>query len=84
MPRVNIFIRFPNLDAFASPGMTVQVLNLDGRVMIQSTSRTYLDRPMLGIMILAMASPFSGRRWMTRSGGSKNAFLSVPWFFPAT
>jgi hypothetical protein len=36
LPRVNIFIRFPNLDAFASPGMTVQVLNLDGRVMIQS------------------------------------------------
>jgi len=35
-PRVNVFIRFPNLDAFASPGMTVQVLNLDGRVIIQS------------------------------------------------
>ncbi len=35
-PRVNVFIRFPNLDAFASPGMTVQVLNLDGRVLIQS------------------------------------------------
>jgi two-component system, OmpR family, sensor kinase len=34
--RVNVFIRFPNLDAFASPGMTVQVLNLDGRVIIQS------------------------------------------------
>ncbi len=35
-PRVNVFIRFPNLDAFAAPGMTVQVLNLDGRVTIQS------------------------------------------------
>jgi two-component system, OmpR family, sensor kinase len=35
-PRVNVFIRFPNLDAFASPGMTVQILNLDGRVIIQS------------------------------------------------
>jgi two-component system OmpR family sensor kinase len=34
--RVNVFIRFPNLDAFASPGMTVQILNLDGRVIIQS------------------------------------------------
>jgi hypothetical protein len=34
--RVNVFIRFPNLDAFASPGMTVQVLNLDGRILIQS------------------------------------------------
>ena len=47
-------------------------------------STTYFDRPMLGIMISAMASPFSGRLWITRSGGSKNAFLSVPWFFPAT
>jgi two-component system OmpR family sensor kinase len=35
-PRVNVFIRFPNLDAFASPGMTVQVFNIDGRVDIQS------------------------------------------------
>ena len=35
-PRVNVFIRFPNLDAFASPGMTVQILNLEGRVTIQS------------------------------------------------
>ena len=34
--RVNVFIRFPNLDAFASPGMTVQVLNLEGRILIQS------------------------------------------------
>jgi signal transduction histidine kinase len=34
--RVTVFIRFPNLDAFASPGMTVQVLTLDGRVIIQS------------------------------------------------
>src|SRR6185503_1285635 len=33
--RVTVFIRFPNLDAFASPGMTVQVLTLDGRVIIQ-------------------------------------------------
>jgi signal transduction histidine kinase len=31
-----LFIRFPNLDAFASPGMTVQLLNIDGRVIIQS------------------------------------------------
>jgi two-component system, OmpR family, sensor kinase len=36
LPRVSVFIRFPNLDAFASPGMTVQVLNLDGRVILQS------------------------------------------------
>jgi signal transduction histidine kinase len=36
MPRVSVFMRFPNLDAFASPGMTVQVLNLDGRVILQS------------------------------------------------
>jgi two-component system OmpR family sensor kinase len=34
--RVNVFIRFPNLDAFAAPGMTVQVLNLDGKVILQS------------------------------------------------
>jgi signal transduction histidine kinase len=36
MPRVSVFMRFPHLDAFASPGMTVQVLNLDGRVILQS------------------------------------------------
>src|SRR4029077_16744836 len=36
MPRVSVFIRFPNLDAFAAPGMTVQVLNLDGHVILQS------------------------------------------------
>jgi signal transduction histidine kinase len=34
--RVNVFIRFPNLDAFAAPGMTVQVFNLDGNVILQS------------------------------------------------
>lgn len=34
--RVNVFIRFPNLDAFAAPGMTVQVMNLDGLVILQS------------------------------------------------
>src|SRR5882724_12190667 len=34
--RVNVFIRFPNLDAFAAPGMTVQVLNLDGKMILQS------------------------------------------------
>jgi two-component system OmpR family sensor kinase len=33
---VNVFIRFPNLDAFAAPGMTVQVFNLDGQVLLQS------------------------------------------------
>ena len=34
--RVAVFIRFPNIDAFASPGMTVQVLTLSGQVMFQS------------------------------------------------
>ena len=36
LSRVNVFIRFPNLDAFAAPGMTVQVLNIDGKVILQS------------------------------------------------
>jgi signal transduction histidine kinase len=35
-PRFNVFIRIPNLDAFTSPGMTVQILNIDGDVIIRS------------------------------------------------
>ena len=35
-PRFNVFIRIPNLDAFASPGMTLQILNIDGEVIIRS------------------------------------------------
>jgi two-component system, OmpR family, sensor kinase len=34
--RINVFLRFPNLDAFASPGMTVQVLTVEGRVIVRS------------------------------------------------
>lgn len=48
-PRVNVYIRFPNLDAFTSPGMTVQVLNVDGRVHVQSENlrdrAVPVDRP---------------------------------------
>ncbi|MCC7368560.1 MAG: HAMP domain-containing protein [Chloroflexi bacterium] len=48
-PRVNVYIRFPNLDAFTSPGMTVQVLNVDGRVHVQSENlrdrAVPIDRP---------------------------------------
>jgi signal transduction histidine kinase len=37
LPRLDLFfLRLPNLDAFASAGMTVQVLYLDGRVRMQS------------------------------------------------
>ena len=49
LPRVNVYIRFPNLDAFTSPGMTVQVLNVDGRVHVQSENlrdrAVPIDRP---------------------------------------
>jgi two-component system, OmpR family, sensor kinase len=56
-PRLSVFIRFPNLDAFTSPGMTVQVLNIDGRVHVQSENlrdravpidRAYVDLAMRG------------------------------------
>ncbi|MCC6177491.1 MAG: HAMP domain-containing histidine kinase [Chloroflexi bacterium] len=34
--RVNMWVRFPNLDAFASPGLTVQALDTEGNVVQQS------------------------------------------------
>jgi len=46
--RVNVFIRFPNLDAFAAPGMTVQVMNLDGKVILQSENMRDRNVPVDG------------------------------------
>ena len=44
--RINPAILLPNLDAFASPGMTVQVLTLDGQVRTRSENLRNRDVPL--------------------------------------